>query len=94
MVDVLEETRTAVSVPKISIRNTEIMIKIFIILQDITECMSTKKLDSFEKCTECGREFRHVEISDPRKGYDVLWESAEQWEIKCKSCDTPLVVPK
>jgi len=56
--------------------------------------MSSKTVDSFEECTECGREFRHIETTDARKGYDVLWESAEQWEIRCKGCDTSLVVPK
>jgi DNA-directed RNA polymerase subunit RPC12/RpoP len=56
--------------------------------------MSSETLDSFEKCTECGKEFRHVETSDPRKGYDVLWEYTERWEIRCKGCGTSLVVPK
>jgi DNA-directed RNA polymerase subunit RPC12/RpoP len=56
--------------------------------------MSSKTVDSFEECTECGKEFRHIETSDPRKGYDVLWEYTEKWEIQCKGCDTSLVVPK
>jgi hypothetical protein len=56
--------------------------------------MSSKTVDSFEECTECGREFRQMETSDPRKGYDVLWEYDEKWEIKCKGCETPLEVPK
>ena len=54
--------------------------------------MSTEVTSSFESCPECGREFRHIESVSPRKGYDVLWEDAHKWEIKCKGCDTPLQV--
>ncbi|MEF8826880.1 MAG: hypothetical protein V5A27_11170 [Halapricum sp.] len=56
--------------------------------------MIVKSINSFDECAKCGKDFRHVEISDPRKGYDVLWEYTDKWEIQCKGCGTPLVVPK
>lgn len=56
--------------------------------------MSHEAADVFENCTECGKIFRHIETTDSRKGYDVLWEHAEKWEIECKGCDTVHVVPR
>lgn len=56
--------------------------------------MCPETINSFEQCVECGKEFRHMEISDPRKGYDVLRDDAEMWKIRCKGCDKTLVVPK
>jgi len=54
--------------------------------------MEGKVASPFESCPECNKEFRHIESVNPRKGYDVLWEDAHKWEIRCKGCDTPLRV--
>lgn len=56
--------------------------------------MSDGTVDLSEECTECGKPFRHIETTDTRKGYDVVYEHAEEWEIECKGCDTVHVVPR
>ena len=56
--------------------------------------MSDTIVDLSEECTECGKAFRHIETTDSRKGYDVVSERAEKWEIECKGCDTVHVVPR
>lgn len=56
--------------------------------------MSDNVAELSEECTECGKKFRHIETADPRKGYDVLHEHTEQWEIECKGCGTVHVVPR
>jgi DNA-directed RNA polymerase subunit RPC12/RpoP len=66
----------------------------FILLWGYVSSMPVGTVNSFEECVECGKEFKRMEISDPRKGYDVLWEYTEKWEIQCKGCGTALEVPK
>ncbi len=56
--------------------------------------MSAMSVDSFNECANCGKEFQDIKIPDPRKGYDVLAEYTEKWKIRCKGCDTALVVAK
>lgn len=56
--------------------------------------MSSRVINSFDSCPECEHMFRHVESVHPRKGYNVLWESAESWKIKYKGCDTTFHVQR
>jgi DNA-directed RNA polymerase subunit RPC12/RpoP len=56
--------------------------------------MCPQTTSSFDQCIECGKDFKHIQISDPRKGYDVLQEDADQWKIQCKGCDAKLVIPR
>ena len=48
----------------------------------------------FDHCRECGTNFKRMWVSDPRKGYDVLNESAKAWRIQCKGCGQRMTVPK
>ena len=70
------------------------IVRDFILSQDRLLRMSSKATNSFDSCPECEYEFRHVESVHPRKGYNVLWESAESWKIKCKGCDTTFHVQR
>ena len=56
--------------------------------------MCSQVIGKFDECSDCGKEFKQITTSDPRKGYDVLQEDAEGWRISCKGCGTTLVVPK
>ncbi len=49
--------------------------------------MCPETIDSFDQCNGCGKEFKRMQISDPRKGYEVLHEDADKWEIQCKGCE-------
>lgn len=48
----------------------------------------------FDSCSECGKEFKRMWVSDPRKGYDVLNECATAWRIQCKACGHRITVQK
>ncbi|MEF8821931.1 MAG: hypothetical protein V5A52_06610, partial [Halovenus sp.] len=48
----------------------------------------------FNDCSECGKEFKRMWVSDPRKGYDVLNEGPKAWRIQCKGCGRRITVPK
>ena len=48
----------------------------------------------FDSCSECGKEFKRMWVSDPRKGYDLLNECATAWRIQCKGCGHRITVPK
>ena len=56
--------------------------------------MSSRATNLFDSFLVCECEFRHVESVHPRKGYNVLWESAESWKIKYKGCDTTFHVQR
>lgn len=56
--------------------------------------MCPQTVSEFDQCIECGTNFKHIEISDPRKGYDVLQEDADRWKIQCKGCEKTLVIPR
>jgi len=48
----------------------------------------------FDQCSECGKNFKRVWVSDPWKGYDVLNEGPKAWRIQCKGCGRTVTVPK
>lgn len=56
--------------------------------------MCPRMIESFDHCVECGNEFKRMQISDPRKGYDLLQEDADGWEIRCKGCEQTFTVPR
>ena len=48
----------------------------------------------FDSCSECGKEFKRMWVSDPRKGYDVLNECATAWRIQLQGCGQRVTVQK
>jgi hypothetical protein len=56
--------------------------------------MCPQIIESFDQCVECEKEFKRMQISDPRKGYDVLQENGDTWTIQCKGCEETLVIQK
>lgn len=56
--------------------------------------MSLRMLKKADECVSCGKNFKRVRTSDPRKGYDVLREDADGWTVQCKGCGEQLVIQK
>lgn len=56
--------------------------------------MCAQAATQFDDCDACGKEFKQIETSDPRKGYDVVQEDADGWTVECKGCGKTHVIEK